>query len=48
MYYRFLRENIKVLYGVIQDDASHRNASQRIGHIDSGVWEIAGFIHHDL
>ena len=35
----------EVLYGVIQDDAGHGDTSQGIGHIDSGVGEIAGLIH---
>jgi hypothetical protein len=34
-----------VLNGVIQDNACHSDASQGIGYIDSGVGEIAGFIH---
>jgi hypothetical protein len=37
MDYRLLREDIEVLYGVIQDDASHSDTSQGIGHIDSGI-----------
>jgi hypothetical protein len=31
---------------VIQDDAGHGDASQGVGHIDSGVGEVAGFIHN--
>ena len=45
MGYRLLRKNVEVLYGVIQDDAGHGDTSQGIGHIDSGVRQIAGFIH---
>jgi hypothetical protein len=37
MDYRFLGEDVEVLYGVIQDDAGHSDTSQSIGHIDSGV-----------
>ena len=45
MDYGLLREDVEVLYGVIQDDACHSDASQGISHIDSGVGEFAGFIH---
>jgi hypothetical protein len=48
MDYRLLGEDIEVLYGVIQDNAGYSDTSQGIGHIDPGVREIAGFIHHDL
>jgi hypothetical protein len=37
MDYWLLREDIEVLYRVIQDDAGYSNASQGIGYIDSGV-----------
>jgi hypothetical protein len=37
MNYWILRKDIKVLNGVIEDDARHGNASQGIGHIDSGI-----------
>ena len=43
---RILGEDVEVLYGVIQDDAGHRDTSQGISHIDPGVGEIAGFIHY--
>ena len=45
---RLFGEDVEMLYGVIQDDAGHSDAPQGIGHIDSGVGEIAGLIHHDL
>ena len=45
---RLLGEDVEVLYGVIQDDAGHGDTSQGIGHIDSGVGEIAGLIHHSF
>jgi hypothetical protein len=32
-----LREDVEVLYRVIQNDASHGNASQGIGHINARV-----------
>jgi hypothetical protein len=32
-----LRKDVEVLHGVIEDDARHGNASQGIGHIDSGI-----------
>jgi hypothetical protein len=37
MGYRLRGEDVEMLYGVIQDDACYSNASQGIGHIDSGV-----------
>ena len=43
MDYRLLGEDVEVLNGVIQDDAGHGDASQGVGHIDSGVGEVAGF-----
>ena len=45
MGYRLLGENVEVLHGVIQDDAAHGDASQGIGHIDSGIGQVAGLIH---
>ena len=48
MYYRFLREDVEVLYGVIQDDACHCDASQGICHIDSCVGEVTSLIHYAI
>ena len=45
---RLFGKNIEVLYGVIQDDTCHSDASQGISHIDSGVGEFASFIHNYL
>ena len=42
MDYRLLREDVEVLYGVIQDDTCHSDASQGISHSDSGVGEVLG------
>ena len=45
MDYRLLREDVEVLNRVIQYDAGHGDTSHGIGHIDSGVGEIACFVH---
>ena len=45
MGYRLLREDVEVFNRVIQDNAGHGNTSHGIGHIDSGVGEIACFVH---
>jgi hypothetical protein len=37
MGYWLLGEDVEVLYGVIQYDASHSDTSQGIGHVNSGV-----------
>ena len=42
---RFLREDVEVLDRVIQDDAGHGDASQGVGHVDAGVWDVPGVIH---
>ena len=45
MDYGLLRKNIKVLNGVIQDDARHSDSSQGIGHVNACVREFTGCIH---
>ena len=34
-----LRKDVKVLYGVIQDDTRHSDSSQGIGHVNACVGE---------
>ena len=41
----FLREDVEMLHGMIQDDACHGNAAQGVGHIDTRVGEVASSIH---
>ena len=46
MHYWLFSKDVKMLYGVIQDNASHRDASQGISHVYPSVGKLSGEIHN--